>query len=221
MFQVISIDNFFTPEECEEYIGFTTQKGSNKDESALEVDSATFSPLAQSKRTSTTWFCYYSQAVTILAKVKRLLNNLPLEQMEEVQVVRYRKGEEFSWHYDEIPGPQLSNGGQRVATILVYLNTIDKEKGGGTVFRDLKDPITGTCLTMRPKLGSALLFFPAFANGMPDDRTLHKGEVAIDEKMIAQMWVHEKSYSPVVPSGNRHDDARERLKKKETELGFI
>ena len=69
------------------------------------------------------------------------------------------------------------NGEQRVDTLLVYLN--DVENGGGTMFRDLVDS-KHSQLTMKPKVGSALLFFPTFEDGRPDDRTLHKGEVAID-----------------------------------------
>jgi len=218
---VVSVEDFFSPEECQEYINISNPPSNDQSVSPLEVSSATFSALAQSKRTSTTWFCYYSQVPTLLAKAKRLLNNLPIEQMEESQIVRYRTGEEFSWHYDEVPGSELHNGGQRVGTLLVYLNTIPKDKGGGTVFRDLKDAVTGKELTMRPKLGSALLFFPAFADGTPDDRTLHKGEVAIDEKMIAQMWLHENKYKPQIPNGNSYDGVKELIEAKETLLGFV
>jgi prolyl 4-hydroxylase len=154
---------------------------------------------------------------TFLAKTKRLLNNLSVKQMEEAQIVRYRPGEEFTWHYDEIPSAQLSNGGQRIATLLVYLNTI--QKGGGTIFRDLRD-VTGSMLTMRPKRGSALLFFPAYIDGVPDDRTLHKGEMAVEQKMIAQMWIHEREYTPIIPEGNNHEDALDAIKAKEIELGY-
>jgi hypothetical protein len=138
--------------------------------------------------------------------------------MEEAQIVRYRTGEEFTWHYDEIPSAQLANGGQRIATLLVYLNSI--QKGGGTIFRDLKDATGLSHLTMQPKQGSALLFFPAFVDGTPDDRTLHKGEIAVEEKMIAQMWIHEREYTPVTPEGNNHEDALNVIKEKEIELGY-
>jgi len=145
--------------------------------------------------------------------------------MEETQIVRYRMGEEFSWHYDEVPTPAKANGGQRIGTLLVYLNTLGEESGGGTVFRDLLPPSSSSSsgqnnLTMRPKEGSALLFFPALEDGTPDDRTLHKGEVAVDEKMIAQMWLHERIYEPVVPEGNSHGEARDVVERREIELGF-
>mmetsp|Transcript_13782 Transcript_13782/g.16735 ORF Transcript_13782/g.16735 Transcript_13782/m.16735 type:complete len:421 (-) Transcript_13782:11-1273(-) len=225
---VLSIENFFSSAECEEYMKLTQEpkdmhsdsEKSSTGAGPLRINSATFSTFAQSRRTSTTWYCHYRQVPTLLAKAKRLLNNLPLAQMEEAQIVRYRTGEEFSWHYDEIPKEQLSNGGQRIATLLVYLNTLSNEGGGGTIFRDLKGVDGVEQLTMRPKIGSALLFFPSLADGTPDDRTLHKGEVAVEEKMIAQMWIHERPYRPVVPEGNNHEDAVELIKSKENELGY-
>lgn len=222
---VLSIENFFTDSECEEYINLTkdpdeTSSSATDDDSPMKINSATFSTLAHSKRTSTTWYCHYKQVPALLAKAKRLMNGLPLEQMEEAQIVRYRTGEEFSWHYDEIPREQLQNGGQRIATLLVYLNSLSESGGGGTIFRDLKGVNGVGELTMRPKKGSALLFFPAMADGTPDDRTLHKGEVAMEEKMIAQMWIHERSYKPVVPDGNSHGAALDLIKEKETEFKY-
>ena len=215
---VLSIDNFFTEEECLA-VKRVAEPASNiqDDDTAVQVDSATFSPMALSKRTSTSWFCHYAQMPTLLAKAHYVLG-IPLEQMEEPQIVRYRTGEEFSWHYDEVPPAQLANGGQRLATLLVYLNDVDR--GGGTIFRDLK-AADGSQLTVKPKRGSALLFFPAFGDGRPDDRTLHKGEVALDEKWITQMWIHERAYKAAVPPGNTHKAASATVKQVSKSLGYI
>lgn len=200
---VLSIDNFFTDEECQSCIELVSSANSG---GSMQINSATFSPYAQSKRTSTTWFMHYEQMTTLLTKLHIVLREIEVVQCEEPQIVRYKDGEEFSWHYDEVPAEQLSNGGQRIVTALVYLNTLNEQCGGGTVFRDLLDSC-GNQVTMRPKRGSLLLFFPAFKNGVPDDRTLHKGEVvknSQEPKMICQMWIHQKAYSPVVPKGNTH-----------------
>lgn len=206
---VLSIENFFTANECDQ-----TRQVTEKD--AFEVSSKTFSPLATSKRTSTSWFCQFKSLPTLVAKATTRLG-IPLEQMEEPQIVRYLQGQEFSWHYDEVPAIQLENGGQRIATLLVYLNTV--HNGGGTIFKYLKD-VNGEPLTVKPVQGSALLFFPAFANGQPDDRTLHKGEVASDTKWITQMWIHERHYKPVVPAGNSHKAAQEAINKVSEKLGY-
>ena len=91
------------------------------------------------------------------------------------------------------------NGMQRIATLIVYLN--DVSMGGATVFKSLNN------LQVTPTKGKALIFFPSFADGTPDDRTEHAGQVAFDEKWIAQIWMHESNYQPNVPAGTSHQDA--------------
>ena len=247
---VFQIDNFFTAEDCESYMSMADPNNNQDDEQpkAVQITSPTFSSpsLSVSRRTSTTWFCRYDGVSTLLSKAKHLLN-VDLTQMEEPQLVRYRTGEEFSWHYDEIPTNQLSNGGQRLATLLVYLNDLKEDRGGGTVFRDLTPPrilnsangetngkkkkksiqnkgsakTNANQLTVRPKTGTALLFFPSYKDGTPDVRTLHKGEVALDTKMIAQMWVHEREYQASVPEGNLQADAIDKVEEEAQRLGFV
>ena len=219
---VLAIDNFLTLTECKEIQSITTK--------AHQVDSATFQG-SLSTRTSTSWFCHYSDIPKLLAKAHHLLN-VPLETMEEPQIVRYQKGQEFSWHYDEVPPSQLGNGGQRLATLLVYLNTVPDSKGGGTTFRDLKQTIpskndgrlegSSSELVMQPRQGSALLFFPAFSDGRPDDRTLHKSQVMEwdDAKWIVQMWIHQSKYKAVLPVGNSNESAREIMKETSKRLGY-
>jgi prolyl 4-hydroxylase len=219
---VMAIENYFTTEEClrvqEVAVPPANRNDSDKELESVQIDSKTFSPLAQSKRTSTSWFCHYVQLPTLLAKTNHMLG-IPLDQIEEPQIVRYKTGQEFSWHYDEVPRAQLENGGQRLATLLIYLNTVPGG-GGGTVFRDLKDR-DGNVLTIQPVQGSALLFFPAYADGKPDDRTLHKGEVARDEKWVMQIWTHERSYQSAVPLGNSQQAAFSAVDQVSRDLGYL
>jgi prolyl 4-hydroxylase len=102
----------------------------------------------------------------------------------------------------------------------VYLNTV--EKGGGTLFRDLKGP-DGEPLAVRPVQGSALLFFPADQSGVPDDRTLHCGEPLGDneEKWIVQMWIHQHAYRASVPPNNRQEDAIDSVQQTARRLGLL
>ena len=223
---VLVFDNFLTPEECWSVQRVAMPEDTPNVNTAaapptttdlpVQVNSATFSTLAQSKRTSTSWFCPYVAVPTVLAKAKHLLG-VDISCMEEPQIVRYRTGQEFSWHYDEVPTPQLVNGGQRVGTFLIYLN--DVARGGGTIFRDLSDS-QGNPLTVQPRQGRVCLFFPADGDGRPDDRTLHKGEVAQDEKRIIQIWFHERAYQASLPPDNRQEDAMEAVKQEAQRLGY-
>lgn len=228
---VLTIENFFTEQECHEIQNLATNNNNNNTllgaAPVVQVPSAKVSPFAQSVRTSTSWFCHYASVPMLLSKAQHMLG-IPLSNMEEPQIVRYQPGQEFSWHYDQVPKSPLllsnGGGGQRLATLLVYLNTVPINAGGGTVFRDLRGhhssndtttaAIPNQSLTVQPVRGSALLFFPAFANGTPDDRTLHKSNImltsddsTVTEKWILQAWIHEHSYTATLPPNNRIHDA--------------
>ena len=136
-------------------------------------------------------------------------------------LISYRQTEKFTWHLDALaPSKELKElGGQRTATLLVYLTDVGENNGGATIFRDLGSE-GEKYLKVQPKKGSALLFFPA-AGGIPDApfdiRTLHAGEAlsgdAPEDKWIAQLWLRESNYKATAPPGNLHEDAAESINK--------
>jgi prolyl 4-hydroxylase len=226
---ILVIDNFLTEQECldvKRVVLSDTGKEIRNNENAVRVQSKTLSQYALSKRTSTSWFCYYKSVPTVLSKFQQVLGISDLSQCEEPQIVQYQSGQEFSWHYDEIPIPLLSNGGQRLATILIYLNTVPLENGGSTTFRDLSNGEidAATPLSIQPKLGSAVIFFPSNIHGRPDERTLHRSTPIVGDsvsKWILQIWIHERSYLAVVPEGNRIEDAYADIDAASRRLGYI
>ena len=54
----------------------------------------------------------------------------------------------------------------------------------------------------------------------PRTKIQFKGEVALEEKMIAQMWIHERKYKPVIPVNNSHEAASSGAETKEFEFGY-
>jgi prolyl 4-hydroxylase len=117
----------------------------------------------------------------------------PAENGEGLQMLQYEKGNEYRPHYDwfdaSLPGPRkhLERGGQRVATIIMYLS--DVEEGGGTSFPNIG-------LQVQPKKGCAVFFANTDAHRMPDPQTLHAGEpVAKGVKFIATKWLRERVYA--------------------------
>jgi len=165
---VFEIPDFFTSEECDSYIERISQ--------GVEIKSQTYS--SGSTRTSTTWYLPYDQVPELLSKAN-LLTLADIANFEEPQIVRYEIGQQFSWHYDAIPASMNSNGGNRLATLLVYLNTVSGS--GATVFKTLGP------LQVKAEKGKALLFFPCTLDGKSDDETMHAGQVCMDTKWIAQM----------------------------------
>ncbi len=126
----------------------------------------------------------------IEARIARLLG-WPLENGEGLQVLRYGPGTEYKPHYDYFdpfePGTPsiLARGGQRVATVIMYLQ--EPAEGGATVFPDLR-------LQVVPRRGSAVFFSYGMAH--PSSQTLHGGmPVLAGEKWIATKWLREREFS--------------------------
>ena len=74
-------------------------------------------------------------------------------------------------------------GGQRVGTVLIYLN--DVPAGGHTRFNRLGIEIS-------PRKGAALIFFPAFLDGGLDPLSMHEARPAVDRKYVCQVWVRQR-----------------------------
>ena len=116
---------------------------------------------------------------------------------EAPTVIRYEKDQVLRPHYDANRSADLEDanrGGQTLATLIVYLN--DVAEGGQTRFGQLRDDEGEDGLTIQPRRGDALLFFPADARGTFDERTEHEGRPAVDEKWIARIWRHARRVPP-------------------------
>lgn len=131
----------------------------------------------------------------LVARIERRIGELvgcPVENGEPIQVLHYTPGAEYKPHHDYFDPAQPGNdrvlamGGQRVATLVMYLN--DVEAGGSTVF-----PALG--LDVLPRRGSAVYFAYTNERGETDARTLHGGSAVVaGEKWIATKWLRQRRY---------------------------
>lgn len=124
------------------------------------------------------------------------VTGLPVEHGEGLQILNYKPGGEYQPHFDyfnpQRPGEarQLRVGGQRIATLVIYLNS--PPAGGATAF-----PKVG--LEVAPVKGNAVFFSYQLPDGGLDDRTLHAGlRVESGEKWIATKWLREHPYRSTV-----------------------
>ena len=122
-----------------------------------------------------------------IAKVLRW----PVEFGEGLQVLRYGPGAEYKPHYDYFdpsePGTPsiLQRGGQRVATLVMYLQ--EPEQGGATTFPDVG-------LEVAPKRGTGVFF--SYERPDPGTRTLHGGApVLAGQKWVATKWLREREFT--------------------------
>ena len=123
------------------------------------------------------------------ARLAALLN-WPASHGEGLQVLRYRRGAEYLPHYDYFEPHHASSkailqrGGQRVGTVVMYLNT--PEHGGATTFPDIK-------LDVMAVKGNAVFF--SYDRPDPATLTLHGGAPVLDgEKWVATKWLREREF---------------------------
>lgn len=118
------------------------------------------------------------------------LTGWPLENGEGLQILRYGPGAEYKPHYDYFdparPGAEvvLRRGGQRVASLVMYLNT--PRRGGATTFPDAKFEVA-------PIKGNAAFF--SYDRPHPMTASLHGGAPVIEgEKWVATKWLRERRH---------------------------
>jgi prolyl 4-hydroxylase len=126
---------------------------------------------------------------------------LPADQGEGLQVLRYRGGGQCAPHFDflvpsnEANRASLARSGQRIATLIVYLNDA---AGGETYF-----PETG--LAVSPRRGHGLYFEYADERGVLDKRSAHgAAPVASGEKWIVTKWMRDRTFVPGQGGQKRH-----------------
>ena len=119
------------------------------------------------------------------------LTNWPVENGEGLQVLRYGPGAEYKPHYDYFDPDQagtpaiLKRGGQRVASLVCYLNT--PKLGGATTFPDIQ-------LEVAPVKGNAVFF--SYDRPHPITRTLHGGAPVVEgEKWVTTKWLRERRFA--------------------------
>lgn len=132
--------------------------------------------------------------------VLELINNrlaaaagMPTENAEGLGVLHYAPGERYKPHVDYIPdtpanADHLAARGQRVRTLLVYLN--QGFEGGATEFPHLE-------LAFKPPRGSALVFDSVKPDGSVDPMTLHTGAPTTrGDKWVISKWFRTKALRP-------------------------
>ena len=153
------------------------------------VDNATGGTEVNAARTSDGMFFARGEAPLITRIEQRIaaLLHWPVDHGEGLQILRYRPGAEYRPHHDYFdpvhPGTEriLQRGGQRVASLVMYLNTPDG--GGATTFPDVG-------LEVWPVRGNAVFF--SYDKPHPSTRTLHGGApVTAGEKWVATKWLRQ------------------------------
>lgn len=119
--------------------------------------------------------------------------NIPFKNGEDLQVVKYSPGQYFNEHHDACCEKNdkcqefVERGGQRILTVLIYLN--DDFENGSTYFKNLD-------IKIKLDPGNAIVFRPLAKNtNKCHPYALHAGmPVTRGEKWVANLWFREREF---------------------------
>ncbi len=183
--RVTVLGGFLSDAECEALMALAEPRLTRSE----TVDNGTGGSEVNAARTSDGMFFERGEAAVIQRIEQRIahLVNWPLDHGEGLQVLRYRPGAEYRPHHDYFDPAHagsktiLARGGQRVATLVMYLNT--PAGGGATTFPDAG-------LEVLPLRGNAVYF--SYDRAHPCTGTLHGGApVLAGEKWVATKWLRQ------------------------------
>lgn len=187
---VALLEDFMSGDECDALVRMSAEKLQR----STIVDPATGQyRVIEDRKSSGTYFRINENE--LVSRIDRRISDVmhwPVENGEGIQILNYQVGGEYKPHFDYFPPQDAGSsvamrlGGQRVSTLVIYLN--DVPEGGGTVFPDLH-------LTVSAQKGAAVYFEYCNEFGELDARTLHGGAPVIrGEKWIATKWMRQRRY---------------------------
>ncbi|KAJ0971911.1 hypothetical protein J5N97_019870 [Dioscorea zingiberensis] len=197
--RIIVFHNFLSMEECE-YLKAIARP---RLQISTVVDTKTGKGIKSEVRTSSGMFLSSEERkfsiVQAIEKRIAVFSQVPAENGELIQVLRYEANQFYRPHHDYFSDTyNLKRGGQRVATMLMYLS--DNVEGGETYFPMAGDAecscggkmMKGVCV--KPVKGDAVLFWSMGLNGESDPKSLHGGcEVLKGEKWSATKWMRQRA----------------------------
>jgi len=186
--RIVVFGGLLSDVECDQIVALARPRMARSE----TVDNATGGNEVNSARTSRGMFFERGETGIIDRAERRVaaLLGWPLENGEGLQVLHYLPGAEYKPHYDYFdpvhPGSAtiLQRGGQRVGTLIMYLNT--PKRGGGTTFPDVH-------VEVAPIKGNAVFF--SYDRPHPSSRSLHGGAPVVEgEKWVATKWMREREF---------------------------
>ncbi|XP_059447819.1 prolyl 4-hydroxylase 1 isoform X1 [Corylus avellana] len=197
--RIIVLHNFLSMEECDYLRAIALPRL----QISTVVDTKTGKGIKSDVRTSSGMFLNPEERkypmVQAIEKRISVYSQVPVENGELIQVLRYEKSQYYKPHHDYFSDTfNVKRGGQRIATVLMYLS--DNVEGGETYF-----PLAGSgecsCggkmvggLSVKPNKGDAVLFWSMGLDGQSDPNSIHGGcEVLAGEKWSATKWMRQKT----------------------------
>lgn len=179
------MQQLLTPEHCQKIIEYADGK--------LVDSEVVGGKIANIRNSQQTWIKKDNPLVRPLFEKISQMFDIPVENAEDLQVVRYQPNQFYNEHHDACCDSNtqcedfVKKGGQRKLTVLVYLNNDFTE--GNTYFKNLD-------LKVKPPVGDAIVFYPLAKNSNKcHPKALHAGmPVSSGEKWVANIWFRERAF---------------------------
>jgi prolyl 4-hydroxylase len=184
------LENVLSPAECQKIIDLARPRLSP----STVVDPLSGENKVAEHRDSEGMFFSLNETPFIAGLDRRIseIMNCPVENGEGLQVLRYGTHTKNTPHFDFLaPSNQanldsLARSGQRISTLVVYLNEV--AAGGETVFPELG-------LSVSPKPGNAVYFEYTNSLQQVDLKSVHAGaQVHQGEKWALTKWMRERRF---------------------------
>ena len=194
---IYTIDNFLTEKECKFMIKVSKDNLKLAGVSTMNNDKVLEPGKYKGRTNSSFWMMHDAYPETLkIAKIIAEKIGCNYKHFESFQVIHYNENEEYKYHYDAFNRENeekykkfCSQRGNRLRTVLVYLN--DVEEGGGTGF-DKLDEYDGEII-IEPKMGKMVVFNNVNDDGSLNRKSRHAGLPVIKgEKWAFNLWLRER-----------------------------
>ena len=137
----------------------------------------------QIRKSETAWLSTEDPIVRRVVERCVSRTDRPIENCEQLQVLRYREGGHYNPHQDVF----YQDKNKRLYTFIIALN--DEYEGGETAFPYLNEKY-------KLNAGDALFFHTLDNYGLDTSDALHGGQpVKSGEKWVCNLWVHKYPYA--------------------------
>lgn len=180
------VERFCTPDEARHLIA---EAGKRLRDSRITIANQQVKNAYRTSKTAVVYdrFIQDPAVVPLLYRAAMLLG-LPATHAETVFVTYYSEGEYYKPHEDFYEGFD----GDRLYTVLIYLNDLAEDQGGGTVFEHLN-------IGVKPRLGRAVIWTNTNPDGSHHPETRHEALPVENggEKWVIQLWFRNYPLIPV------------------------
>jgi len=186
--KIYTIQGVISIEECKYFKEISMDFMKRSTVSAIDHNANKIGSIDKRRTSSNCWVKHdHSETTQLVVNRISELVKMPVKNAESFQVLHYQEKEEYQAHLDafdketELGKAFLGNSGQRVLTVLGYLNNVDE--GGETHFPNIDK-------TVIPEEGKIVVFEVCHQDtDMPHKNALHGAcPVISGEKWAFNLW---------------------------------